>query len=158
MSYHEDLKIDNHSLDREWEKQALLYMEWSEKYAQAVLERDRAKERMELVRAELYEEIVNSYLNAGQKKPTETAIANEILSRSEYKKVNSNYAESVKNMNILAGAKEAMAHKKKALESMTQLWLGGYYAEPKIPSEAKEKVFERDKKRMRKSFKKRGVK
>ena len=153
MGYKEDLQMDKHSLDSEWERQALLYMKWAEEYADAVLTRDRAKEKVELVQAELYKEIVESYIKEGEKKPTEGAITNITIGKVKFKEANSEYFEAKKNAEILAGAKEAMQHKKKALESMTHLWLGSYYAEPKIPAEAKKESFEKNDEDMKRSRK-----
>lgn len=149
MNYESDLKIDKHALDFEWERQAQLYMKWAEEYANAMLVRDRAKENVDLVRAELYQQIVSS----ADKKPTETAINGEIIENEKYKFENNVYLESKRDAEILAGAKEAMQHKKKALESMTHLWLGSYYAEPKIPVEAKKESFEKTDKEMKRSRK-----
>ena len=151
MGYKEDLEIDKHALDFEWERQAQLYMKWAEEYADAVLIRDRAKENVDLVRAELYQSIVSK----AEKKPTETAIGNEIIQRSEFVKINKEYFEAKKNAEILAGAKEAMQHKKKALEGRTHLWIAGYNAEPKIPAEAKKESFEKTDKDMKLSRKER---
>ena len=131
MGYEYDLNIDKYSLDLEWEKQAQLYMKWSERYAEAVRNRDRAKEKLELVRAAIDEDIrLNPEKYGFDKKPTESAISAMIIKSDKYIEANRVFIESTKEMNVLAGAKEAMAHKKKALESITQLWLGGYYAAP----------------------------
>ncbi len=143
MGYKEDLTIDKHSLDSEWERQALLYMKWAEEYADAVLVRDRAKELVELVQAELYKKIVESYIKEGEKKPTEGAITNITIGKTKFKDAMNQYLESKRDAENLAGAKEGMQHKKKAIEGLTHLWLGGYYAEPKIPAEAKKESFEK---------------
>jgi len=153
-NYEDDLRIDKYNLDYEWERQAQLYMKWAEAHAQAVLERDRAKELLDLARAELDSQIRESPEKFGfDKKPTETAIANTILQQDRYREVYKNFVETTKNMNILAGAKEAMAHKKKALEGITQLMVSGYYAEPNIPKEAKEKSMERTKASLKQGLK-----
>ena len=141
MSYKEDLKIDKHRLDFEWERQAQLYMKWAEAYAQAVLDRDRAKELLDVVRAELDSKIRKSPADFGfDKKPTESAITNTVVQQEEYRKAYDKLIQAQSNMNILAGAKEAMSHKKKALEGITQLMVSGFYAEPNIPAKAKDRV------------------
>ena len=151
--YKEDLKINKHSLDSEWERQAQLYMKWAENYADSMLTRDRAKENVDLVRAECYKDIVQASVDRDEKKPTEGAINNITLEDEQYKEAVSNYLETKKDAEILAGAKEAMQHKKKALESITHLWLGSYYAELKIPAEAKKESFEKTDKEMKLSRK-----
>lgn len=149
MGYKEDLKIDDYALDFEWDRQAQLYMKWAEEYADAVLIRDRAKENVDLVKAELYQQIVSQ----ADKKPTEAAIGNEIIQHDKFKEVNNSYLEAKRNAEILAGAKEAMQHKKKALEGRTHLWIAGYNAEPKIPAEAKKESFEKTDEEMKRSRK-----
>ena len=139
--YLEDLKIDKYNLDREWMRQPMLYMKWAEAWAQAVLERDRAKEQLEVVKAELDSAIRQAPAEFGiVGKPTESAISNAITKHSQYRRAYSNYVEATKAANVLAGAKEAMAHKKKALEGITELMVAGYYAEPNIPKEVRQKV------------------
>jgi len=57
-----------------------------------------------------------------------------------YKLAQQDLIESTRNVNLLAAAKSAFEHRKKALEGLTQLWLGGYYSNPNIPTEIKERV------------------
>jgi len=47
-------------------------------------------------------------------------------------------------VNLLASAKVAFEHRKQALEGLTKLWLGGYFSNPNIPSEIKERVEQGD--------------
>ncbi len=153
MGYKEDRKVDKHALDDENVVQASLYGKWSDAQADAELESDTLKERVDLVKAELYIEIVQSYVDEGEKKPTETMIDNMILGKEKYKKAVSEYFKAKYNAKVLKGAVKSMSHKKSSLENLTHLWLGGYYAEPKIPAEAKKESFEKTDKEMKRSRK-----
>ena len=53
MGYKDDIKIDKHNLDVEWMNHAVLFIEWAEKEVEAQFEKDKAKERLDLVKAEL---------------------------------------------------------------------------------------------------------
>jgi len=137
MGYKEDLEIDKYALDHEWEKQSQLYMKWSERYAEAVKERDVLQQKKKVLRAELDQKFRQKFIDEGSKF-TENMIDSEIRRSAEFQKIQEELIEANKNVNVLDSAKWAMDSKKKALESMTSLWLGGYYSEPNIPAEAKE--------------------
>lgn len=140
MSFKEDVSIDRHSLDYEWLRQADLFHKYSEDYANAMFERDKKKERLTLVKAQIDGDIrldPESYGFTG--KPTEPAIASLIIQDERYEVANSVYLEAVRDMNVVAGAKIAMEHKKTALEVLAKLYLSGYWGEARIPDEARKK-------------------
>jgi len=149
-SYKDDLKIDKTKLDVEWEFQSLLFMKWAEAHAQAIFERDKVKEQLDFVRSEIDENIRVDFESYGfDKKPTEAAISAKIIMTAKYKVMYEKLAEANKNVNILAGAREAMNHKKKALENITQLWTMGYFSDPKIPNKIKDDSDIKNKRNMR---------
>lgn len=133
-NYNKDLEIDFSRLDEIWRDHSVKFMKWSEKWVNAVSERDRAKEALEVVKAELDSEIRTKYVG---KKPTEAAINSMITTNKEYQEAVSKLIDANESVNLLASAKTAFEHKKKALESLTQLWIQGYWSEPKIQSEFK---------------------
>jgi hypothetical protein len=128
--YKEDLEIDKFALDKEWEKQASLYCEWGEKEVEAQFNKDKLKEQLDLTRAEVDGEIRKSAARSNIK-ITEAAISAEILKSRDYQKANNDYLEAIRDAKIFGIAKEAFEHKKKALEKLTDLFLAGYWAEPK---------------------------
>jgi hypothetical protein len=140
MNYEESLKIDKHNLDEEWLGLPMLYAEWSEKYAQAVLERDREKQRMELVRTELDAKIRSNPDSYGIKKGTEGEIGNCILQQKEYQESQKKHQDSCYQVNVLSGATEALSHKKAALENITKLFLAAYFVRNVVPRETMESV------------------
>jgi len=139
MGYREDIIIDKFSLDREWMNQPVLFMEWAEKSVEAQFERDKAKEKLDLVRAQIDNEI-RVEIAQENKKMTEGAIQAEILQDERYQEANSIYLESVRTAKIMDVAREAFDHRKRALEKITDLWIQGYWADPKIRKEATDRV------------------
>jgi hypothetical protein len=128
--YKEDLEINKFALDKEWEKQASLFCEWAEKEVEAQFNKDKLKEQLDIVRAELDGEIRQQAALEGTK-ITEAGISSEILKHKRYQKASNDYLEAIKEAKILGVAKDAFDHKKKALEKLTDLYLAGYFAEPK---------------------------
>jgi len=137
-SYKEDLTIDRDNLHEEWMQQASLFMKWAESSVQAQFERDKAKERLDICRANLDGQIRTDPQAFTVEKVTEAAIQSAILLSKEYKEKNNEYLESVRQAKILDAAREAFDHKKKALEKITDLYISGYYATPKESPKAKE--------------------
>jgi len=136
--YSKDISIDKYALDDELQKQAILFMKYAEMAAEAILVRDKAKERLAVVMAEVDAEIRGNPDEYGfDKKPTESAISNCIVRDERYSKANHDLIEANKDMNILTSAKEAMAHKKKSLEKLVDLFLAGYWSDDIIRKEVK---------------------
>lgn len=136
-NYSEDLKIDFAQLDLNWRDQAANYMHWSNKWVAAVSERDRAKENLDVIRAEVDREIREAYSG---KKPTEAAISALVSTNTRYRKASDQLIDLNEKVNLFVSAKSAFEHRKKALEGLTQLWVNGYWSEPKISGTIKEKL------------------
>lgn len=144
MGYKEDTSVDKHNLEEEWTKQSSLFLKWGEAHAEAITEKDRAKEKLDIIKSEIDSDIRTRPEKYGfDKKPTEAAISSIILKHPKYTEVNNEVIKCNEEVNVLAVAKEAMNHKKKALENLTTLWVAGYYSDPDIPKEAKEIVAEK---------------
>jgi len=140
MSYHEDLVINRNLLEEEWEDQSLRFIKYSEEWAKAILERDRARENLDLVRAQVDFKIRANPAAYGfevDRKPTEGAISAMILQTDEYGNASREYQEASYNVNVLASAKEAFNHRKSALENLTKLWLGSFWSKVEVPPEAR---------------------
>jgi hypothetical protein len=139
MGYKEDIQIDIHALDAEWIKQASLYQYYAKKEAVALYERDQLADRLALVQAQLDGDIrLDPKKHGFDSKPTEAAILNSIKQNPFYIKANSFLMKASCKAKIVGGAVRAFDHKKKALEKLTDLYLSGYWASPKIKSEAQE--------------------
>lgn len=128
--YENDLEINKKTLDDDWLRQPRLFMKWSERVAQAMFERDRAKENLEVTKAELDGFVRIDPLAYGwedNKKPTEAFIANAVLQDERYKEASLDLAEKQKSYSILSSAKEAFNHRKAALEGLTKLFHDEYW-------------------------------
>lgn len=136
--FKKDLYIDPHDLKDGWLNQPILLADWSEKYADAAFLRDKAKQNLDVVRANLDKEIRTNWENYFEKNPTETALSVAISGHKDMVEAHNEYLEASRKANLLMGAVQAFNNRKKALEYLTQLYLSNYYADPKIPSEAKE--------------------
>jgi hypothetical protein len=137
MDYKEDIKIDEHHLDKEWKKQSQNFMEISEASANADAAARRKKEDVEIVRAECYLEIKKKLEEEGEK-TTENAIDARIKVHPKYNEAVSSYLECAHEAQIIKGAVMAFDQKKSGLENLVKLKLAGYYSEPKDSSKEAE--------------------
>lgn len=135
-TYEEDQEIDKYDLHNEWAGQAGLYMKWAKRYSRAVKERDKAKENLNLVRAEVDAKIRDT----SSPKPTEAAISSLVIQNKKYRIASTALIKATENMNVMDGAKEAMNHRKKGLENEVILFLAGYYVDPNIPKKYSEQL------------------
>lgn len=137
-TYQQDLSIDPLDLDEEIKWQPYLFEKWSKAFSQASYSYDRSKETLEVLYAQLYEAISVDPEDYGLERYTEPAIKQAILQLPSYRKAKKRMHKARRNMNILAGAKDAMRQKKDALENLVRLFLSGYYSDIKVPHKAKE--------------------
>jgi len=141
MDYMKDLEIDFSDLENCWKKQPTLYMEYAEEHADASRDKDKAKERLEVVKAKLDNHIRENPIEYGcDKKLTEAAIKSLVANNEEVIEATSKLTDANYDMNILAAAKTAFEHRKKALEGLTQLFASGYFADVKIPIKIKDAI------------------
>ena len=132
MSYQEDIFLDSDELDKEWIKQSSLYLKYSSLHADAIAERDKCKEELEVVKAEILVDLQSNFDNYGfDKKPTDSVAKSYIETEKEVIAFNKKLIELNKDVNILQAARAALDHKKKALENLTTLWVQNWHAEPK---------------------------
>lgn len=129
MSYKDDLSIDKYILDEEWQEQPKKFAEWAEKEVEASFIRDKAKERLDLVKAELDSRIRSEPFKYGIDKVTESSIQNTILRQQLYMEASEALIVATRDVKILNVAREAFDHRKKALEKMTDLFLSNYWAD-----------------------------
>ena len=140
MNFEDELKIDKNILDYEWERQPSLVFVWGSKYADSIFERDKKKEQVELKYAEIDSKIRENPGMYDISKITETVVKSKVIQSKEYRTAMNDFLEAKKNSEVLAVARNALEHKKKALEFMTQLYLSGYWSDPNITKEYKDRV------------------
>ncbi len=139
MGWKEDIAIDQDRLDWELTRQPTLLVEYNELLADAQDVRDRKKEQLDLTRSKIdYRIRSNPEGETGLRKPTEAAILNTILADPGYRKINDEYLKCVHNVRVLEGARNAVDQRKSVLVKLADLWIAGYWAEPRVKKEAKE--------------------
>jgi len=150
IDYQEELRIDPFNLTDEFLKQANLYMYCCERLAEANLEKDQQKERLDVIKAETDSKIRLNPGKFGVTKITESVVSNTILLQSDYQEANQEYLKKKHICDILSGAVKAFEHKKKALEKLAEMSIAGLFSEPKDPkqkiSESKKPISRRNRK------------
>lgn len=134
------LDIDEHDLINEWLGQAKLYFRMSAILADARMELDRAKADLDLVDAEVDQGIRRDPERYSLAKVTEPAIAALVLADKRHKKAFERWVVAKHDVAVAQAAESGADHRKRALESLTQLKLSDFYAEPKLPKGMNQKV------------------
>jgi len=137
--YEDDISIDFDQLDINWRDHSANYMKWGEKWANSVAVKDRKKEVLDALKASLNAKYRKVLFQEDKKKPTEAAINAAIEGDASFQLAQTDLTNATEDMNILAIAKSSFGHRKKALEGLTQLWLGSYFSNPSIPAEIKDR-------------------
>ena len=145
MSLRDDLKIDAYALDHEWLKQPNLAYKIGEDLGNAIYDRDKKKDALELTVALLDADIranPEKYGFESDKKLTEKAIEKTIITLDEYDKAQTAVLEANRHVALLTAAKTAIEHKKSALEALVKLAASNYFADPRISGDDK-KAYEK---------------
>jgi len=130
MSLKDDVKISINHLDQAAIEQPSLYAEWAEKWAEAVMRKDQLKEQITAVKAEVDESIranPKGYGWTADKSPTEAWVATQVSSHKKVVKTIEDYLQAQYEVNMLSVAKEALEHRRKALEILTTLYANNYF-------------------------------
>lgn len=149
--YKKDTTIDHNDLEGQWIEQGSIFMYYGEAHADAIETRDADKQRLDLVAAELDEEIRNNWSDFSENKMTEASVKAKILQHARYKKAQKLLNNANHNVNVLASAKTALEHKKKGLENLVSLKIGGFYSEPKIKAARQKEVHKAQKEKIKSS-------
>lgn len=131
MAFKDDIRLDITALDKAALEQPELYEEWSTKWAEAVYERDKAKERLRLSEAEADVEIRKSPHKFGwdspDKSPTEAWCSRQVVIHTKVKTASSALIESQHHVNLISSYKEVLEHRKKSLDILTELFKQNYF-------------------------------
>ena len=126
--YRDDLLIDKFNLAGEWERQPQLFIYWAEEAVYAQTVRDQIKEQLDLIKAQLDSDIRLNWKEYGfDAKPTEPAITAAALQQQGYLDKQEELKKATEHANIMAAAKAAFDHKRRALTSLTELQIAGFY-------------------------------
>jgi len=131
--YQSDLHIDPDSLDLEWLRQPQIFMEYAEKASNARADLDRAKENLDVVKAELDRDIRRNPGVFNLEKITEPVVASTIILQREYSEAMEGFVNSKHECDMLMNAVKAFDQRKVALENLVRLHGQQYFAGPREP-------------------------
>ena len=135
-SYCDMMTIDPTDLDGEWLSQAGRYQEMAELSAQAEVEEDMAKDRLDVVKAELDISIRSNPEAQGLGvKPTEGAINAMITSHPLRKEAFEKLMDCRRSALAVKGTLTSLDHRKKALEKLVEREMAGLRASPRPPGQ-----------------------
>lgn len=136
FNYKKDVEINPNQLDLEWLRQPALYQKYAGEAAYARDRRDRAKDKLEVVKAQVDGDVrqnPGNYGFTGDKKPTEGAITSAVIQSEGYQEANEEYLKSKLECDIIQSAVLAMEQRKYALENLVKLLNSSYFASPSVP-------------------------
>jgi hypothetical protein len=134
MDYKKEISINQYELDQEWLAQPGKVEEINRLWADAILKRNKAEEKMKVVFAEMDlkirkncpEDLVN---------PKEASYKNYIIASPEYQAAMTEYLECEHEVNVLLAGCKAFSSRGDSLKSLTQLLLSDRYSSPSSPPE-----------------------
>lgn len=136
------IEIDELRLDKEWINQPRKYLDFCQQLAHVSRDLDEAKARLDVVKAEMDARIRKKPDRFGLDRATEASIAATILVTDEYQQALQEVIDAKYAKDMVGAAVGALDHRKKALEKLVELYLAGYFAEPKASRVTKEAMEE----------------
>ncbi|MCK9543785.1 MAG: recombination mediator protein UvsY [Novosphingobium sp.] len=133
FDFEQDLAIDPSRLDEEWLAHPVVYMKYCNALTDITQERDKQKEKLEVVKAELDRDIRSDPGKFSLAKITEGAISSALILQPKYKNAQEELNNLTYQVNMIGNAVKAFEHRKKALEAMVDLYINQYWAGPKEP-------------------------
>ncbi len=130
-NYKKQLKINKYSLDEELTNQSQLFMSWAASYAEASIDREIAKNQLDLIKAKV-ENTIRNDPDMKKNKLTESAISSKVTRSKKVQQYVTKYLSVLKVEKILLEAKNAFKQRQKMLEGLVQLHIQSYYSDPKV--------------------------
>ena len=127
--YQEEDKINKFALDREWEEQGDKYIYWSTMAAKAVKNLEDCNLRRKIMKAELYKEHRENFVQDGTKF-SEAMLDAEVHADPKYKAVSLEQIQLQEEATIMTDIKWNFQQRQGRIEHLQQLRLAGYYADP----------------------------
>ena len=172
-TYKEDLQINKWELADLWETHVDRYVDWGEKWAEAIQNRDQVKLECELKKAQAKDEVDKEKARLGiyfrkefkkegfEKQPTDKFVESLVESSEEFidakkkyyaimKECGRDLARAEYQVNVLKVAKDGFDQRRSSMENLTKLLTGGFYSaklpkalEPEIKEERERHLDER---------------
>ena len=131
--YEKDIHIDESSIDTEWLEQPMKMFKYCALAAQTRMDLDKAKEALDIIKAEIDKEVRNSPSDYGLDKVTDKAIESITITQKNYIRVNNEYIQARYENEMVLAAVRAIDQRKDALENLVRLHGQQYFAGPKEP-------------------------
>jgi hypothetical protein len=142
------MQIDEDALDVEWLEQPSLMVKYARHSAKARQDMDRAKEKLETVKADLDQKIRSNPDKFDLQKITEGAILSVIQLHDGYKDAMDKYIDAKYEADIAQLAVRAVDTKKAALENLVRLYGQQYFAGPSVPRDLNREWKKREEQKM----------
>jgi hypothetical protein len=136
----EDLRlaVDENNLLEEWRAQGAMMLDYGIQLADARQKEDEAKAALSVVVAELDCNIRAEPAEYGLPKATETSVVNAIPGCGQHQHATKALTATRHTARVLGAAVDALDHRKRTLQGMTDLFLRQWYADPTKPGQPKE--------------------
>jgi len=131
LNFERDLYINKDLLDEELVQQPNRMMAYAKQLAQAQLNRDKAKQSLDVTRANL-DSSIRAELTAAQAKFTEAVVDGRIRTSPTYIEAQDRYHKAEHDVSLLMGAVSALASRRSMLENLVKLYLSGYWSSPRV--------------------------
>ena len=142
-SIKEDLRVDIYNLHIEAQLYPALVEKWGTRLAEAKEEIKQAKDKLDMVYADLDFKIRNDPDEYEVKKVTNETVKSAIMRETEHQQANENYLKACKNVDIIQVACNTIDAKKSTIKHEVELYIAGYFSDPKIPKEFKQQEKEK---------------
>lgn len=124
--YRSLLLIDKNAMDDMWLQQPRIVQEIGERVALESSRRDEAKDQLADIGATVDSEVREAHAE-DEKKPTETAIKNEVKQDSRVVRAQRRLRLFELNVARLQALSTSFHQRRYALQDLTTLWIGGYF-------------------------------
>lgn len=131
MGYKESIAINANKLEDELANQPFLYMQYAEKYANAVKKRDICEDYIRVLKANLFMEAKDDWRSIWGHKPTEAEIKSWIEVNDKLNKERDNLIQLEYNVNMYSSMLQALQQRRSILSNIVQMKVSGIYATPK---------------------------
>jgi len=136
--YQRDIAIDPDNLEEEFLQQPSLYFKYSDLRREAGEDRDKAKDQLELWKAQTSLAIRSNPDQYGLAKATNDAVSEKLTSILNDKEntghdVKERYDEALYRFNIYSNVLASLDQKKKSLEMLVQLHVSNWFSGPAEP-------------------------
>jgi hypothetical protein len=153
FDFEKDLSINKFRLDEECLSHSSIYFRYAEAAAKAKTRAAKAKDNLELVKAERYDEIKTEFEKKGLK-TTIPMMDKAVLSDSEVIEATNKLRKAEDISAKLDVAVKAFEHRKSELDNLVKLYCAGYYSMPNANETSKKDVNEQTAREIRKNLNK----